>query len=128
MESLPAAQNNTETIPLNTPRQSLVVVHEEEPRKTLAEIAPAPVNRLISFAINAPLANEIHVVGDFNQWKPNEESKLTRSEDGRWEKCLELSPGRHKYKFIVDGEWTIDSQNAEREANIFGTFDSVIKL
>lgn len=80
------------------------------------------------FAINAPSAREIYVVGDFNQWKIDESARLTKSEDGRWEKKVNLSPGRYKYKFIVDGEWVADSQNPEREPNRFGTFDSIAKL
>jgi 1,4-alpha-glucan branching enzyme len=67
-------------------------------------------------------------VGDFNHWKMNDESRLSRLEDGKWEKTLGLTPGRYKYKFVVDGEWTLDAQNNEREQNSFGTFDSIINL
>lgn len=82
----------------------------------------------IVFAINAPSAREIYVAGDFNQWKVDESARLTKSEDGKWEKRVNLSPGRYKYKFIIDGEWVHDSQNPEREPNRFGTFDSIAKL
>ncbi|MFA6142469.1 MAG: AAA family ATPase [Candidatus Omnitrophota bacterium] len=82
----------------------------------------------VVFAINAPAAREIYVAGDFNQWKVDESARLTKSEDGKWEKRVNLSPGRYKYKFIVDGEWVVDSQNPEREPNRFGTFDSIAKL
>ena len=43
-------------------------------------------------------------------------------------KKMGLEPGRYRYKFVVDGEWTIDLKNNEREQNAFGTFDSIIKL
>jgi len=84
--------------------------------------------RETSFNISAPNAKEIYVVGDFNQWKINDESRLARLEGGNWEKRQLLAPGKYKYKFIVDGEWVVDSQNNEREQNSFGTFDSIIKL
>ncbi len=82
----------------------------------------------VLFAIEAPNAKDIYLVGDFNHWKINDESKLSRLEQGRWEKKVGLVPGRYKYKFVVDGEWTLDSHNNERESNAFGTFDSIIKL
>lgn len=88
--------------------------------------SPAP--KEVSFNVAAPAAKDIYLVGDFNHWKINEESRLSRLDDGRWEKKLGLTPGRYKYKYIIDGEWTLDAQNNEREQNSFGTFDSVINL
>lgn len=88
----------------------------------------APNRREAIFSINAPAAKEIYVVGDFNNWKLDEVGRLARHDNGRWGKNLALPPGRYKYKFVVDGEWVVDSQNNEREQNSFGTFDSVIKL
>jgi len=84
--------------------------------------------REVNFEIEAPNAKDIYIVGDFNHWTKTDENKLDKFADGRWKKKLDLSPGRYKYKFIVDGEWTLDTKNAEREQNTFGTFDSVLKL
>lgn len=98
------------------------------PRQTIVESVPAPRNRLTSFTIDAPQAKDIYVVGDFNHWKITEENRLSKNSDGRWEKKLDIPPGRYRYKFVVDGEWTLDSRNEEREQNTFGTFDSVIKI
>jgi len=89
---------------------------------------PEPVNREIDFTLKAPDAREIYLVGDFNHWKINEESRLAKLEDGKWVKKMGLEPGRYRYKFVVDGEWTVDNENKDREQNAFGTFDSVIKL
>ena len=82
----------------------------------------------VNFSIRAPNAREIYVVGDFNNWKIDDGVRLARFDDGRWEKKMGLPPGRYKYKFVVDGEWVVDTQNGEREQNSFGTFDSIIKL
>lgn len=87
-----------------------------------------PVNREVDFTLSAPDAREIYLVGDFNHWKINEESRLARLEDGKWVKKMGLEPGRYRYKFVVDGEWRIDNHNTDREQNAFGTFDSIIKL
>ncbi|MBI5144029.1 MAG: AAA family ATPase, partial [Candidatus Omnitrophica bacterium] len=80
------------------------------------------------FAINAPNAKEVYLVGDFNHWKINDDSRLLRHDDGRWEKALALPPGKYRYKFVVDGEWLLDSANPEKEQNPFGTFDSIMKF
>ena len=80
------------------------------------------------FNIAAPTAREIYLVGDFNHWKINDSSRLSRIDDGRWEKKIGLTPGRYKYKFVVDGEWMLDTENNNREQNSFGTFDSIINL
>ena len=89
---------------------------------------PLPERRDVAFTIKAPQAKEIYLVGDFNHWKINEGDRLARLDDGKWEKRMGLEPGRYRYKFVVDGEWTVDSDNAEKEQNSFGTFDSIIKL
>ena len=86
------------------------------------------LSREVTFAIDAPSAKDIYIVGDFNHWKLNEESRLSRIQEGKWEKRLGLSPGQYKYKFVVDGEWVLDSKNSERVQNAFGTFDSIIQL
>ena len=82
----------------------------------------------VNFSISAPNAREIYVVGDFNNWKIEEGIRLSRFDDGRWEKKIGLPPGIYKYKFVVDGEWIADAKNEERAQNSFGTFDSIIKL
>ena len=88
----------------------------------------APDFKEVTFAVEAPAANEIYVAGDFNDWKIGDESRLVRRENGCWEKRLGLPHGRYRYKFVVDGEWTTDAKNQEREGNEFGTFNSVMRI
>ncbi len=54
--------------------------------------------------ITAPHAGEAHVAGDFNAWNPWSHA-LQRGHDGRWTGRLELPPGRHEYKFLIDSRW-----------------------
>ncbi len=70
-------------------------------------------------------AKLVQVAGDFNNWV-NETLENTGHKEGLWEKFIPLSPGRYRYKFIVDGEWTVDPQNAISEPNPYGGIDSVI--
>ncbi|MBI4398998.1 MAG: AAA family ATPase [Candidatus Omnitrophica bacterium] len=70
-------------------------------------------------------AKKIQIAGDFNNWV-NEPLQLANEEPGRWIKYFSLSPGRYRYKFIVDGEWTLDLENPLTEPNPYGGTDSVI--
>ena len=78
--------------------------------------------------IEAPAAKDIYIVGDFNDWKINDESRLGRCENGCWEKRMGLAQGRYRYQFVVDGNRTLDSKNPDFEPNPFGTFDSIMKI
>jgi len=98
------------------------------PRIPLIQPDAEPKNRDTIFSIKAPEAKEVYVVGDFNHWKMNEASRLAKLDDGNWQGKLALTPGKYRYKFVVDGEWLLDSQNIEKELNPFGTYDSVKKL
>ncbi|MDD5174581.1 MAG: AAA family ATPase [Candidatus Omnitrophota bacterium] len=98
------------------------------PRIPAIQPAAEPVERGTVFSINAPRAKEIYIVGDFNHWKMDESSRLAKLDNGVWQKKFNLASGKYRYKFVVDGEWLLDSQNAEKEQNPFGTYDSVKKL
>lgn len=82
----------------------------------------------VTFAMESPVAKDIYIAGDFNGWEMNDGSRLVRGENGCWEKRVKLPHGRYRYKFVVDGEWTIDSKNQEREINAFGSFDSIMEI
>jgi 1,4-alpha-glucan branching enzyme len=78
--------------------------------------------------VESPAAKDIYIAGDFNDWKINDESRLARLENGYWEKRVRLPHGKYRYKFVVDGEWTIDSKNQGCEINAFGSFDSIMEI
>ncbi len=88
----------------------------------------APETRETIFFINTPNAKDVFIAGEFNQWKIGAESRLSRLDNGIWEKRVALNPGKYRYKFVVDGEWLMDMKNSEKEPNPYGSFDSVIKL
>lgn len=82
----------------------------------------------IAFTIEAPAARDVYVVGDFNDWRIADECRLLNRGNAWWEKRMKLARGRHRYQFVVDGEWMTDSKNGERERNVFGTFDSIVTI
>ena len=83
---------------------------------------------LKDFVFMSPGAREVHLVGDFNRWTLSNDSLLWQKEEGVWQKRIFLAPGRHRYKFVVDGHWVTDPQNDHIEANPYGGMDSVLEI
>eukprot|EP01124_Arcella_intermedia_P016136 TRINITY_DN2268_c0_g3_i1.p1 TRINITY_DN2268_c0_g3~~TRINITY_DN2268_c0_g3_i1.p1 ORF type:complete len:643 (+),score=176.89 TRINITY_DN2268_c0_g3_i1:71-1999(+) len=52
--------------------------------------------------------SKVVLAGSFNGWKLNCEMDWNE-EEGIWSKVVDLAPGTHFYKFVVDGVWTYDS-------------------
>jgi len=81
----------------------------------------------VEFSFFDPVATRVTLAGDFNHWSP-ETVALKRQGDGLWQATVSLKPGKHQYKFIVDGAWVHDPKAKESRANEFGTLNSVIEV
>ena len=69
-------------------------------------------------------ARKVFLAGDFNDWSPN--TFLMQREDEEWVFTAHLSPGKHLYKFVVDGKWILDPGNKLWEQNEHNTGNSII--
>lgn len=69
--------------------------------------------RATTFRLLAPAAREVFLGGSFNDFNGSE-NPMVRGRDGIWEITLSLPPGRHTYKFKVDGDWLLDPTNPEK--------------
>ena len=81
--------------------------------------------RKVTFAVRAPFANEVILIGDFNNWD-NTAYTMERDDDGLWKLTIQLSPGRYEYKLQVDGQWWEDIRDGKIARNCFGTLNKVI--
>ena len=82
-----------------------------------------------TFSIKAPAALGVQLAGDFTQWQ-EQPINMQKGADGMWRVTVELEPGKHQYRFLVDGQWRDDpdcalavpnphgSQNSVREVNL----------
>lgn len=68
-------------------------------------------------------AREAFLSGTFNHWSTLR-TPMTKTDSG-WVVDLNLPPGKHQYKFIVDGQWMIDPWNNKREDNFHNDMNSV---
>jgi len=75
-----------------------------------------------AFAFSAPNARSVQLVGDFTHWQERP-INLQKGVDGTWRTTVELQPGVHHYRFLVDGEWRDDPECALRTPNPFGSED-----
>lgn len=82
---------------------------------------------LVEFRIFKPRARLISVVGDFNNWNP-ENDILERTDGGIWRIRKRLSDGIYRYKFIVDGKWVPDYFNSNSASDEVGGICSVIRV
>jgi 1,4-alpha-glucan branching enzyme len=80
-----------------------------------------------TFHIDAPSAKAVMLAGEFTQWD-KAPLKMTKGGGGKWHIKVSLAPGRHRYRFLVDGEWQNDQSQHERVPNPYGTFDNVIQI
>ncbi|MDB5192988.1 MAG: hypothetical protein JWQ96_2551 [Segetibacter sp.] len=69
-------------------------------------------------------AKTVYLAVDFNSWSPN--TLAMKKEGEEWTFKVNLAPGKHRYKFFVDGKWIVDPSNKQWEQNEFGTGNSVV--
>lgn len=63
--------------------------------------------------------------GTFNDWTPDR-PLLDKEGNGVYSCRMMLEPGTYEYKFVVDGEWKLDSNNPNFAPNDLGTLNSVL--
>ena len=63
--------------------------------------------RGVNFICNAPQAQSVSLVGDFNHWNAHSHP-MKQQPDQAWFITVELKHGHHRYAFLVDGVLTLD--------------------
>lgn len=80
------------------------------------------------FVQPAALGRRVSVAGDFNGWDANANPMRRNESLGVFEVQVELGPGSHAYRLVVDGVWCTDEYNTARAQNQFGGENNVISL
>ncbi len=83
----------------------------------MAKKTPSAPKQTFCFA--AANAMSVSLVGDFTHWQARPIPMHT-GRDGVWMASVELSPGSHTYRFLVDGEWRDDPECTIRVPNPYG--------
>jgi 1,4-alpha-glucan branching enzyme len=80
-----------------------------------------------TFRFTAPGAMSVLLVGDFTHWQ-QKGIPMRKGRDGVWMASVELPPGKHHYRFIVDGEWRDDPECTLRVPNAYGSENMVRRV
>ena len=80
----------------------------------------------VTFTVHADKGKAVYVAGEFNKWNPT--AKKMAYKAGIYTATVKLAAGTYQYKFVIDGTWCADPENANAVANDQGTFNSVITV
>ncbi len=82
-------------------------------------------NGLTRFIYAGIPGERVSVIGDFNNWDPYL-SELNETSPGIFEIKMFLAPGKHYYRFVVNGQEITDPANTKTARNGWGKDSSVI--
>lgn len=71
-------------------------------------------------------AQAVTLAGSFNGWSPQKYFLI--KETGGWVCRVDLAPGKHFYKFVVDREWLVDPDNPVKADDGNGNVNSVLVI
>lgn len=77
-----------------------------------------------TFRFSAPAAMSVLLVGDFTHWQQRG-IPMRKGKDGVWSVTVSLPPGKHNYRFLVDGDWQDDPECTLRVPNPYGGHNMV---
>ena len=80
----------------------------------------------VGFQLMAEPGSEVFVTGTFNNWDPKQYPMRDNPNGGLYKTTLVLPPGRHEYKFVVNGKWVMDPNCPETVPNGQGSQNSVL--
>jgi hypothetical protein len=120
----PAAKKIEGLTKTKTPSKVTAAIGKKPTQKKTAT-KTAPRRKPVSFGLDAPYAQQVFLVGCFNDWNPFA-TPLSRNDEGRWVCTIDVEPGEHQYRFFVDDQWWDDPCNSYRCCNEFGTENCIV--
>src|SRR5262249_61289337 len=91
------------------------------PRATIGD------SQMVHFALIAPRASQVAVVGDFNGWDPIATPMRRLPSGATWTAAIAVPEGRYAYAFVIDGRtWIPDPTAPLAPGDGFGHESSVL--
>lgn len=114
---------------INASRAIEEAERETHQQETLFFCPPRVNAAKLEFAFHGDAAESVSLAGDFNGWISTA-TPFEKQADGVWRAQIELlSPGRYRYKLVVNGErWIEDPANAMKEPDEYGGFNSILHI
>lgn len=84
-----------------------------------------------TFLVNpeiAPEAEQVFLLGDFNDWDKEQALQMKRMKNGSFKATLDLESGKeYEFRYLIDSEtWTNDDAADKYVPSPFGTENSVV--
>jgi chromosome partitioning protein len=74
------------------------------------------------------LGSWVSIAGSFNHWSSTTHRMRRNEALGVFELCIPMPPGKHEYRLVVDGQWTVDPFNDTAETNPYGELNSIVQV
>jgi hypothetical protein len=113
------------TVPALAGALAMLVILFGVNRLEIPAVRPVQVH----FQIHAPGAQQVELVGNFNNWTPG--TILLRGPDasGHWTADVSLPEGRYEYQFLVNGQiWVTDPEAPAHRPDGFGRENAIIHV
>jgi 1,4-alpha-glucan branching enzyme len=81
----------------------------------------------VAFEVRCAPGSAVFLAASFNNWDPVAKP-MTATADGVYAVTCMLVPGDYEYKFVINGEWTVDPANPNFQVNALGTLNSVLHV
>jgi len=104
---------------------AIVLILAALPAQVLGSVEKAEGG--IKFTYHDPEAGEVFLAGDFNGWSTSA-TPMSKLESGDWVATVQLGPGKHEYKFVVDGAWITDFDNPDSKPDPYGGVNSIVEV
>ena len=95
-------------------------------RKTAAA---SPKKTRVVLTVQADPGSTVFLAGSFNSWDPAGTKMIDKDGNGLYSVSVSLAPGIYEYKFVINGEWTLDPDpDRDWTQNGLGTLNSVLRV
>ncbi|HQU74134.1 MAG TPA: isoamylase early set domain-containing protein [Calditrichia bacterium] len=90
-------------------------------------IKVSPRSRKVSFELELPEANNVVLVGEFNNWSSSA-NPMKKSRGGVWKAEMPLAAGHYQFRYLVDGNEWLNDGGSDTILNEFGSYNSVAEV
>ena len=94
----------------------------------MRKLLSAEAGKRVQFELSVEPGGKVFVAGDFNNWSATANQMKDNPGSGHCKTTLQIPAGRHEYKFVVNGVWTIDPKCENWAPNGCGSLNSVLRV
>lgn len=91
-------------------------------------LRPVVENGRARFRLRSPLASAVTVIGSWDDWAAPGQTLTHTGDAGLWEVWVEVPPGVHRYRFLVDGKPVRPPDAPRYVKDDFGEEDAVLEV